>query len=498
MVPNGPAARGRGYGHRYREGMPLRPRSRPGRLLIAMALTSACVLAGAPAAVADVPAPPPLSLPAAAPGSAELPDPLAQFRPAPEHERTPERYLPSPSPDPWYSDPPQVDPATAPGTILATRPVTVPPINMRNFGRGWQALVQSTDSHDQPHQIVSTILEPATPWDGPGPRPLVSFNVTIDSLGLECMPSHVLPNKFNIELPPFLQILADRGYGLVVTDFQGPKAAYAAGRQNGRAVLDGMRAARAFVPPGETTSTADADPLFGDARIVQVGYSGGGIATGWAAQLQPVYAPELTGVLVGSSVGGVPADYSDLFDTMDGTVASGLYRAAVLGLAREHPELYPLLNDTGDVAAHLLRDACASTNTAIGILRAPLSQLTDVDPRTDPTVQRVMARNRLGTADPAHGADPREVPTGPVQVWHGDASVPIGPGPGSSTGPGDFFVPEWTAHRLTDEWCAAGADVEYTPVAGEHISAAYTAVGPALDWVDARARGVPFTTGCRA
>ena len=431
-----------------------------------------------------------MSDPAAGSSAVAVPDPMAAFRPAPPHERTPERYLPSPSPDPWYSSPPVVDPATAPGTILDSRPVTIPPHNMRNFGRGWQVLVQSTDSHDRPQQIVSTVIEPATPWTGPGTRPLVSFNVTIDSLGLTCMPSHVLPHEFNLELPPFLQILADRGYGLVVTDFQGPKAAYAAGRANGRAVLDGIRAARAFVPPG------DPGPLLADSRVVQVGYSGGGIATGWAAQLQPVYAPELTGVLVGSSVGGVPADYSELFDTLDGTLGSGLFLAAILGLAREYPELYPLLNDTGDVLAHLSRDSCAAANTAAGIFHTPLSMLTDVDPRTDPTVLRVLGRNRLGTADPEYGADPREVPTGPVQVWHGDAVVPIGPGPGSEQGPGDLFIPEWTARRLADEWCAAGADIEYTPVAGEHITAAYTAVGPVLDWVDDRARGVPFTAGC--
>lgn len=444
---------------------------RPGTAITAVAVAVVCALGGSTAAA--------------------VPDPLASFRPAPAQERTPERYLPSPSPDPWYSSPPAVDPATAPGTILATRPVTIPPYNVRNFGRGWQVLVQSSDSRDRPEQTISTIIEPATPWNGPGPRPVVSFNATIDSLGLTCMPSYTLPFGFNLEMPPFLQILADRGYAVVVTDFQGPRAAYAAGRANGRAVLDGIRAARAFVPPGGR------DPLFADSRVVQVGYSGGGIATGWAAQLQPVYAPELTGVLVGSSVGGVPADYSDLFDTMDGTVGSGLYRAAVLGLAREYPELYPLLNDAGDVVAHHLRDSCAAVNTASGAFRAPLSLLTDVNPRTDPVVQKVLARNRLGRADPAHGADPREVPTGPVQVWHGDASVPIGPGPGSAQGPGDHFVPEWTARRLADEWCAAGADVEYTPVAGEHIAAAYTAVGPALDWVDARARGVPFTAGCR-
>ena len=465
---------------------------RPGRAVAAALLALACALPGVPAVA--VPASPAVGpdLSAALPEPLiALPDPLAQFRPVPPEERTPERYLPSPSPDPWYSSPPVVDPETEHGTILATRPVSIPPLNVRNFGRGWQVLVQSEDSHEQAQQIVSTIIEPATPWDGPGPRPLVSFNVTIDSLGLTCMPSHVLPHKTNIELPPFLQILADRGYGLVVTDFQGPKAAYAAGRGNGRAVLDGIRAARAFVPEGES------EPLFADSRVVQVGYSGGGIATGWAAQLQPVYAPELTGVLTGSSVGGVPADYSQLFDSLDGTFGSGLYIAAVLGLAREHPELYSLLNDTGDVVAHHARDTCASANTALGVFRTPLSLFTDVDPQTDPTVLRVLARNRLGAPDPAHGADPREIPTGPVQVWHADAVVPIGPGPGSEAGPGDQFVPESTAHQLVSEWCDAGADVEYTPVAGEHILAAYTAVGPALDWVDDRARGVPFTGGCR-
>lgn len=443
--------------------------------VLASVLAVACALAGAPPAPAQ-----------------SLADPLAALRPVPEHERSPERYLPSPSPDPWYSSPPRVDPATPPGTILASRPVHIPWFNVRNLGRAHQVLVQSTDSHDRPQQIVSTIIEPGTPWTGPGARPLVAYNVTIDSLGLECMPSYTLTHGFNLEMPPYLQILAERGYGLVLTDFEGPRAAYAAGRANGLAVLDGIRAARAFTPdPGGR-------PLFGDSRVVQVGYSGGGIATAWAAQLQPVYAPELTGVLAGSSVGGVPADYADLFDTMDGTLASGLYRAAVLGLAREYPELYPLLNDTGDVVAHHLRDSCAATNTAAGLVPAPLSALTDVDPRRDPTVLRVMARNRLGRPDPAHGGDPREVPTGPMQVWHGDASVPIGPGPGSSRGPGDVFVPEWTARRLADEWCAEGADVEYTPVAGEHVTAAYTSIGPALDWVDARARGVPFTMGCRA
>ena len=69
-----------------------------------------------------------------------------------------------------------------------------------------------------------------------------------------------------------------------------------------------------------------------------------------------------------------------------------------------------------------------------------------------------------------------------------------------SAGHGVNIAAESAGSGVTYLWTeaeAAGADVEYTPVPGEHILAAYTAVGPALDWVDDRARGVPFTAGCR-
>jgi hypothetical protein len=52
-----------------------------------------------------------------------------------------------------------------------------------------------------------------------------------------------------------------------------------------------------------------------------VGYSGGAIATGWAAQLQPTYAPELA--FVGAVAGGTPADFGLLTRTMNKTWGSG-------------------------------------------------------------------------------------------------------------------------------------------------------------------------------
>ena len=42
------------------------------------------------------------------------------------------------------------------------------------------------------------------------------------------------------------------------------------------------------------------------------GYSGGTIATGWAAQLQPRYAPELKGQLIGAAVGDLSRKYHTL------------------------------------------------------------------------------------------------------------------------------------------------------------------------------------------
>ena len=455
-------------------------------MAIAVTIAAAAALVWAPGSVPAAHARPGFAGagPGVAVGSSDPVGSLSDIGPVSPERRTPERYLPSPSPDPWYSRPPVIAPGTEHGTILAERPASFPWYNVRRVARATQLLVATTDSRDNPLATVATVIEPSSPWTGPGPRPLVSYAVTIDALGMECMPSYAWTRGVSIEVPPILQILLDRGYGVVATDYEGPKGAYAAGRAEGREVLDGIRAARSWTPAGET------EPLFGRSPIAQFGYSGGGIAAGWAAQLQPVYAPELSEVLVGSSLGGVVTDFEAVLPAMDGTVAAGLMRAAVFGLAREYPELYPLLNDTGDVVAHGLRDACAAFNTPAGLVTAPLAALTHGDALADPRVRRVLAENRLGTV----GAGPGEVPVTPIQLWHADRSAPL---PGGSVGNiGDVFVPADTVHTLRDEWCAAGVDITYTPVPGEHVLAAWTGIPPAVDWMDARFRGLPTTPSC--
>lgn len=374
--------------------------------------------------------------------------------------------MPSPSPDPWYrlGDP---DADLSPGTVLDTRPVTFPLTNIWVPHRAWQLRVRSTDAVGRPMSIVTTVVVPTAPVPGGGPRPVVSLDMPIDSLGLQCNPSWALVHEIHPDVPPVPNEMLRRGWALVITDHQGPRMAYAAGPLAGHAVLDGLRAARSFAPAG-----------LGGSPVVLNGYSGGAIASGWAAQLQPAYAPELTGALVGVVAGGTPSDPDLLFDTMDGQIGSGLFRSAIIGISRAYDELHPLYNHYGvALAAGPLRDLCAKQGEATGLVQAPIGWLA-VTPelRADPVVRRVIAANRMGGA----------APSAPVLLFHGSASV----------GLGDQFIPEHGVLRLRDEWCALGAHVEYLPVFGEHMIAPLSAREPTFAWMADRFAGVPLGAGC--
>jgi hypothetical protein len=52
------------------------------------------------------------------------------------------------------------------------------------------------------------------------------------------------------------------------------------------------------------------------------GYSGGAQVTGWAAQLQPTYAPDVK--LTGAALGGLPADLAAVMRQLNGGPFGGL------------------------------------------------------------------------------------------------------------------------------------------------------------------------------
>ena len=69
-----------------------------------------------------------------------------------------------------------------------------------------------------------------------------------------------------------------------------------------------------------------------------MGYSGGSFASGWAAVLQPEYAPELKDNLIGAALGGFAANLTGIAESVDGEVFSGFIPLALNGIANEYPD----------------------------------------------------------------------------------------------------------------------------------------------------------------
>ncbi|WP_433665787.1 lipase family protein [Nocardia sp. CA-136227] len=379
-------------------------------------------------------------------------DPFSELI-SPSHDLA--SVLPTPPADPFFTPPPGFE-NTSPGTVLSARPTG----GMFFTADAYELLVRSTDSHGQPVAITTTLLLPRAAWTGPGPRPLVSYNIPISSMGYSCAPSTELKKGVSADVVAISLLLA-KNFAVVVPDHQGPKQAYAAGLMGGHAVLDSIRAVTHWTSP----------ELNPDTPVVMTGYSGGSIATSWAAQLASTYAPEIR--LAGTIIGGEPADYDMLMPAMNGNWGTGVMLAAALGLAREYPELLSILNDNGWRIAHMFRDICISQETMLGII-APLrvEDLTVVpDPLKLPMVQQILNENRPGGMAPA----------APVYLFHGVNEI---------------FVPFEGAKELFDDWCGLGARVRLQPFPGEHFVAGALSIPLTTKWVEELLTGELVPQGC--
>ncbi|RZK96320.1 MAG: triacylglycerol lipase [Rhodococcus sp. (in: high G+C Gram-positive bacteria)] len=381
----------------------------------------------------------------------------------------PESILPSPIlDDEFFVWPPNVADFAA-GEIIRSREVTLRAFpNPLVPHRAHQIMVRSNDSKDRPVPVTATVLVPAAEWTAPGSRPVIAYNMPIDSLGARCTPSYKMLHDWqtlDLDIPPVLSLFLAKNYAVLVPDHEGPRMAYSAGRMAGHAVLDSIRGVKQL--PGFGLS---------DSPVVATGYSGGAIATGWAAQLQPTYAPDVA--LAGAAAGGIPADFGLLRRTMNGQIGSGVYLSAVLGLAREYPEMLTLANPLGVLlATSPLRDQCIVALAPTGIASIPAELLAAApDPFGSATARTVVAENRMGVLTPAT----------PVLLYHGSSRVFLG----------DEWIPEEGVIALQQEWCRGGGNVTYAPQIGEHLTAAVFALPEVVRWIDERLAGVPAPVGC--
>ncbi|KAL4862423.1 hypothetical protein BDV12DRAFT_207224 [Aspergillus spectabilis] len=355
---------------------------------------------------------------------------------------TPNRRAQDPSTDPFYI-PPSGFESTSPGTILRQRRVIT-----SFFGlipdpvESWQLLYRTTAINGSAIATATTIFKPLFPKRDR----FISFHTAYDSSSVSCNPSYqYLLGTVQTDLISsveflIIQVYLLQGYIISSPDYEGPDAAFGPGHLEGMGVLDSMRAVSNFKSTlGLSTNTP---------AIVGTGYSGGAIATGWAAALQPSYAPELD--VKGWVAGGTPANLTGTLLFIDDTTFSGFIPAAIDGLSKPSaygaelgPVIDSIITEKGQSILDFANENCAVSdllNFLGGSIFSTDIQTLGTGLLTEPTIQAILKENVLG-------AKQSETPSAPIFVYHATQ---------------DEIIPYSNATAMVDSWCSNGADVTFT------------------------------------
>ncbi|KFX89594.1 hypothetical protein V490_06919 [Pseudogymnoascus sp. VKM F-3557] len=380
-----------------------------------------------------------------------------------------------PSSDPFYQPPAGFE-SQEPGTILRTRPIVASFFGiLLNPVEAHQLLYRTTAINGSAIATVTTVFKPLFNKKDR----FVSFQTAYDSSATECDPSYSYqigtPQTDLISSAEMLIIEAYliSGYIVASSDYEGPDAAFGPGHLSGMGVLDGIRAVKNF----QTLQFSTPNPM-----VVGVGYSGGAIATGWAASLHPTYAPEID--VKGWVAGGTPANLTGTADFIDGTLFSGFVLAVVSGLTKPSAyaaELKPLIDSIITPEGQAALDF-ASTNCAVADIAnfagksIKTTEFQSLGDRLwyDPTVAAILVENTMGV-------NKNETPTAPVFMYHATQ---------------DEVVPYSNATTLADAWCSYGANVKFTTYGnGGHITTEVVAIVDALNFVKSAFDGTT-ESGC--
>ena len=117
----------------------------------------------------------------------------------------------------------------------------------------------------------------------------------------------------NAKVPQDVNASLSKGWIVSVPDYEGPLASFTAGVMSGHATIDSIRA---------IFSKKHEFGLTDNARYAMWGYSGGALASEWAAELQVQYAPELS--FSGAALGGLTPNVTSVLDIINEGYAAGL------------------------------------------------------------------------------------------------------------------------------------------------------------------------------
>ncbi|MFC4372861.1 lipase family protein [Nocardia halotolerans] len=383
-----------------------------------------------------------------------------------ENWPAPDRVL-LPDADPFYVPRAGFE-RSAEGTLLRWRPVELAAFGLIPLRvRAWQLLYRTTDLNGVPEASVTTVVAPA---DGVGAgAPLLSFQCAIDAISARAFPSYslrrgsrALGTFAHVELLCFADALR-RGWAISIPDHEGMLGAWGAPREPGYRALDGVRAALSFGPGG-------IDPA---AQVGLWGYSGGGLATAWAAEMAPTYAPELdiAGAVLGSPVG----DLVSTFHRLNGGLHAGLPTLVVAALRRVYPDFEALIDTHFSDAGRAVLDKAAESTTAAAVLR--LARY-NIDRHSSTPMSEVLALEAMLAvfADLALGGRAPAVPLLVEQAVH------------------DQIIAVADIDALVERYRAQGAHVTYLrDRASEHLSLLPLSTPLSLNWLADRFAGLAVT-----
>lgn len=366
-----------------------------------------------------------------------------------------------PPDDPFYQ-PPSGFQHAEPGTVLRSRDVELAFLGLiPQPVSAVQLLYRTTDMNGVPEAGATTVIIPGERVGGQN-GPLLSYQCAIDAVSSRCFPSYALRRRSKalgsiaqLELLLIAAAVAE-GWAVSVPDHEGLQGMWGAPYEPGYRILDGVRAAM----------NSERTPLAAEVPVGLWGYSGGGLASAWAAEMCADYAPELD--IVGAVLGSPVGDLGHTFRRLNGGIFAGLPAMVVAALSHVYPDLDRVIKEhTSDEGRNLL-ERLETMTTSEAIIRMAGKDMGDFldEPLeailSTPEVSHVFDSIKLGVATPAP-------PVLIVQAVH------------------DYLIDVHDIDELADTYSAAGADVTYHRDAfNEHMFLHPLSAPMALRWLTDR------------
>lgn len=333
---------------------------------------------------------------------------------------------------PFYETPASLP--SAPGMLVKSEPSAfyLGPAKLIKLGKSSTRLMYtSTNAAGATVPVTGTYIASAAAWTGPGARPLISYAPGTQGVANSCAPSYQGHEGVEYE-STLISTLLSAGYDVVVTDYIGLGTqgihTYMNRLDQGHAVLDAARAVRNAGLGGTTAQTP----------VGLAGYSQGGGASASAAELAPVYAPDLN--VKAAYAGSVPADLKQVITQIDGSLYNAFVMYSAQGLLEADgvaPGSY--LNAKG-VAAYTATNAQCTLQAIPTTALVPTSTLTLSGQKLSVLAQSEPFSARLDRQKIGVGLAPKV----PTLISH---SVM------------DDVIPYQTGRDLARRWCAQGTRV---------------------------------------